>query len=53
MTRIISDEQAMPESQESFQRNKQCKKDNNHFRRTSNARMTRIISDEQAMQKGR
>jgi hypothetical protein len=50
MTRIVSDEQAMPESQESFQTNKQCKKDNNHFRRTRNARMTTIISNEQAMQ---
>jgi hypothetical protein len=39
----------MQEGQESFQTNKQCKKDKNHFRRTSNARMTRIVSDERAI----
>jgi hypothetical protein len=51
-TRIISEEQAIEEGQESFQRNRQCKKENNHFRRTSSARRTRVISDEWAMQEG-
>jgi hypothetical protein len=48
---MISDEQAMQQGKESFQTNKQCDREKNHFRRMSNATRKRIISDEQAMQK--